>query len=278
VHSCDHQNIGTHNHEALEISAEIIDLDIHQHFLELQFPRRFGPLGRIRVPNAERRNPRLVLRDLDNAGALLPASRKKATKLVEVLLSEPAPRVRYSTSRIGWVDDGSFVLPHRTLGKRAKTLHHRPNAALYSVCVEQVRDSRRVAQWNGRALPVLILSVVRDRGGLAGPLLNLIDETEGAFFNLTGESSTGKTLASRVAQSTITRANKTDLIPASLTDRGLEEIAFAHNNLVVVIDELGSMKGGEQTRREKIRARAYELAGGRGTMRSRSVHHTLPSP
>ncbi|MEX2671310.1 MAG: DUF927 domain-containing protein [Phycisphaeraceae bacterium] len=263
--------------KCLKLSAEIIDLDTHQHFLELRFHRQFGPRGRIRVPNAERRNFRLVLRELDNSGALLPASRKEALKLVELVLSDAAPRVRHSTSRVGWVDGDSFVLPSRTVGGRAKSLHHSPNSSVLSTTwsksgsLEAWRDG--LSEPCRRSSYLLFATAVP----FAGPLLRLRGETEGAFFNLTGESSTGKTLASRVAQSIITRAHKTDLIPASLTDRALEEIAFGHNDLAVVIDELGNMKGNEQTRREKFRTRAYELSGGRGTVRSKSVHQNLPS-
>ena len=84
------------------------------------------------------------------------------------------------------------------------------------------------------------------------------------------KSSSGKTLAARVAISTIGRPKKTDLISFAVTDRGLEDYCFRHSNLIGVLDEEGrALSGtGKYIRPSQL---PYQLTSGRGTYRSQKA-------
>ena len=84
------------------------------------------------------------------------------------------------------------------------------------------------------------------------------------------KSSSGKTLAARVAISTIGRAKKTDLISFAVTDRGLEDYCYSHNNLFGALDEEGRALSGTG-RHIKPSQLPYQLTSGRGTYRSQKA-------
>ena len=110
---------------------------------------------------------------------------------------------------------------------------------------------------------------------LTGPLVRLLGHQEGFFFNFAGESSTGKTLAGRAAQSVIGKPDQ--IFTPEAKDRGLEELAFKHNDLFLVLDDLGRMKGNKSAIQSHLRRSAYTLAGGRGIIRSKVVQVELPN-
>ncbi len=77
--------------------------------------------------------------------------------------------------------------------------------------------------------------------------------------------------------SEIGRARKSDPATYDITDRGVEEICFAHNDSTVVFDEQGRSKGGKQVSRARIRDIAYMVPGGHGKVRSAKVSSDLPT-
>jgi len=96
------------------------------------------------------------------------------------------------------------------------------------------------------------------------PLLSVMGEDEGAIFNFHGESLTGKSLVGRPCQSVFTRARKNDVATYNLSGPGLDQLCFARNDLVIVLDEEGTAEGTRQKRREDIRKIAFTVPGGRG--------------
>ena len=84
------------------------------------------------------------------------------------------------------------------------------------------------------------------------------------------KSSSGKTLAARVGVSTIGRAKKTDLISFAVTDRGLEDYCYSHNNLFGALDEEGRALSGTG-KHIKPAQLPYQLTSGRGTYRSQKA-------
>ena len=99
-------------------------------------------------------------------------------------------------------------------------------------------------------------------------MLQPLNLSEGAVFNLFGNSSTGKTLVSRALTSISGRAEVTDLATYDITHRGQEELCFANNDWIVVLDEQGRLSGSPAQRREKMRNLAFTIPSGRGGMRS----------
>jgi uncharacterized protein (DUF927 family) len=107
----------------------------------------------------------------------------------------------------------------------------------------------------------------------AGPLLELFGQEEGATFYLSGESSTGKTLAALAGQSVIEPASRARLLTHDITPRALEEAAAAHNDLMLVLDEIDRSSGNEAERRKHVRQVGHTLAAGVGRRRSAKATH-----
>jgi hypothetical protein len=119
---------------------------------------------------------------------------------------------------------------------------------------------------------------------VAGSLLDIIDEDEGALFHLHGmsvektlktndrtKSSSGKTLATRTGASVIGRCRKSDLATFAITERAAEDCCFARNHLAANFDEKGRGHGAVLGSRMKTANLAYMIPSGRGGVRSKKA-------
>jgi putative DNA primase/helicase len=238
--------------------STIHDIDVDKYLIEVEFRTVEGELKRTTL--ARGLAPSKALEKLLNEGATLPGA--TASALSEVLRAEP-DRLRRVTGRTGW-HGPSFVLPDVTIGPDAMLGYREGSRG-----EEHVRGT--LDDWRSAlALPCLASSYLTFGLGLAfaGPLLQLIGQDEGASFYLCGKSSTGKTLSQLGGQSVIGRAVRAELLTHDVTPRALEEAAAAHNDLLLVIDELDRGSGSEAERRKHVRELAHKLAGGGGRKRS----------
>jgi putative DNA primase/helicase len=238
--------------------STIHDIDVDKYLIEVEF--RTVEVQLKRTTLARGLAPSKALEKLLNEGATLPGA--TAAALSEVLRAEP-DRLRRVTGRSGW-HGSSFVLPDVTIGPDAM-LGYREG----SQGEEHVRGT--LDDWRSAlALPCLASSYLTFGLGLAfaGPLRQLIGQDEGASFYLCGKSSTGKTLSQLGGQSVIGRAVRAELLTHDVTPRALEEAAAAHNDLLLVIDELDRGSGSEAERRKHVRELAHKLASGCGRKRS----------
>lgn len=185
-----------------------------------------------------------------------------ARKLVIEYLQTSTPGKRAkTTNKTGWhgVDDAMvFVLPEKTIGES-------PEEWLYS---SQLPDSNPYRQkgtlkaWREHvAAPCagnsrLVFSVCT---AFASPLLHLLGLESGGF-QLTGNSSTGKSTALSVASSVC--GGRDYLQRWRSTDNGLESLAQSRSDSLLILDEVKQLDG-------KIAAEAaYMLANGSGKVRS----------
>jgi len=79
----------------------------------------------------------------------------------------------------------------------------------------------------------------------------VLGEDEGRNLQLHGESSTGKSLLGRACQSGFARARKNDVATYQSCGPGLDQLCFARNDLVMVLDEEGTAEGNRQKRRRR---------------------------
>ncbi len=159
------------------------------------------------------------------------------------------------TNRAGW-HGGSFVLPRETIG----TDH-----VLLQTAGEPPRldSAGTLADWQpgiaarcvGNSRLLLAVSAA-----FAAPLLYLIGAESGGV-HLVGPSSCGKTTALRAAASVW--GGPAYLQRWRATDNGLEAVAQAHNDLLLVLDELGQV---DARHAGEI---AYMLANGTGKHRAK---------
>ena len=264
---------------------EILATEFHVGRRQSYYRVRFGDLdGRDRIIHIGRElftKPSKVVDELLKANANLPDNPKTAIKLVEQAVATRSKRTRQITSRTGW-HDTSFVYPGETYGPLAETLNHDgaseidPALGLTHGALEAWREGLKNPCRYSDYL-IFAASVA-----FSGPLFDPAGEEEGVVFHLQPQdlepgnnasktkSSSGKTLAARVAASTIGRARKSDLISFAVTQRGLEDYCYSHNNLVGALDEEGRalLGSGQYIKPSQL---AYQLTSGRGTLYSKKA-------
>lgn len=109
---------------------------------------------------------------------------------------------------------------------------------------------------------------------LAAALSRFASLDEGVVFGLCGPSSTGKTTALQAAQSVL--GPSVALADWNLSDRALQELAAAHSDLPLVLDDLERFRTNGGTRAASLSKRLHTLTGGQATLYAATVQGSLP--
>jgi uncharacterized protein (DUF927 family) len=254
--------------DLIRVVATIHDIDKNKYFIEVEYRGVEGQLKRTMLPRSLMRSGTRALERLLDEGAILPSGKAAATELLNVLGAGGAPIIRI-TGRVGW-HGRSFVLPDVTIGPDAETLKFRGGEALPKV--PHLGGSPEA--WRAQLGPPCLASSYLTFAialEFAGPLLELVGQDEGGSFYWSGESSTGKTLSELAGQSVIGYASRKTLLTHDASDRAFEEFAAAHNDLVLIVDEIDRTAGSDAERRKHVRQLGHKLAGGAGRKRSAVV-------
>ena len=181
----------------------------------------------------------------------------------------------HSTAKIGWYENPElstlFVLPNQTMGKgedSEQVIFQPDTPTFYNDTLSQ-KSTLKAWQENvaipAVGNPLLCFSIM---WGLATPLLNLTTEGGGGI-HLYGTSSCGKTTAAQCCASVWGCGADPQYGPESTSIRkwlntanALEEVAALHNDIGMVLDEIG--EADENTLGKTI----YLLAGGMAKGRS----------
>lgn len=103
-------------------------------------------------------------------------------------------------------------------------------------------------------------------------------DVESGVFHLYGKTSAGKTLSQLVALSVHEPVNRGNLSHWNHTQTALEELAAAHSDRLLVLDESGHLSTELGKAIEKTRSAAFTLTSGRGRYRAQKVHeHYRPT-
>lgn len=253
----------------LRVKRELVDCDTSTCTIVFEAMTSSGQYLEIPVPRSEVARPHVMLQLLARRGWIDAADRTQARQKIEHALAQRNWPVVKVTSRTGWSDPEHFVLPHRTLGPPEGAVAFakvgsRPTAP---ACGD-LQGWRQGLRAPCRASSYLTFASAL---AMAGSLLDPLGQSEGAIFQLTGKSSTGKTLALRVAQSAMGSADISRVLTHDVTDRGLEEHLAAANHGLLCIDELGRLKGTPKAKREHVKHLPHLLASGIGRVRSTTV-------
>lgn len=195
---------------------------------------------------------RAVLLD---AGLLIAPSAKARGLLATYIQTSDVEGRATCTDRTGW-HGGSFVLPDDTIGAGnvlLQTAGEPPRMDCAGTLASWQAGIAARCVGNSR----LLLAV---SAAFAAPLLDLIGAESGGV-HLVGPSSCGKTTALRAAASVWGGPDYLQRWRA--TDNGLEAIAQAHNDLLLVLDELGQVDA------RQAGEIAYLLANGSGKHRAK---------
>ncbi len=210
-----------------------------------------------------------VVQELASGGLFVMPGRER--NLLQYLASFQTPRRLTSVGHLGWLkapgDELAYMFPDGVQTSRdvAHDFVYQPEK--YSPTTATIRTKGTLAQWQDEVLsplrdnPLLILGACI---GFAGPLLKPA-QLESGGFHFFGASSRGKTTLAQVAASIFGCGAD----PAEAPDRayiqrwnttlnGLEGLAAAHNDGLLILDELQTCAA------QDFRKVIYNLAGGQG--------------
>ena len=223
-----------------------------------------------------------VVQDLASGGLYVMPGRER--NLLQYLVSFRQTRRLTSVGRLGWLeapgDELAYMFPDgvQTKHEVANDFVYQPEK--YSPTTATIRSLGSLAQWQEEVLsplrdnPLLIFGACI---GFAGPLLKPA-RLESGGFHFFGPSSRGKTTLAQVAASIFGCGAD----PAEAPDRayiqrwnttlnGLEGLAAAHNDGLLILDELQTCAA------QDFRKVIYNLAGGQGKV-AMTANRTLRPP
>ena len=197
---------------------------------------------------------------LMHAGFIPSSVAKYRAHIIGFLLSEKPEAIIKCVSKIGWHGE-AFVLPDVSFGTGADELVLQTNGNVVSAHGAK----GTLAQWNatvgdycqGNSRLVFAVSAA-----LAVTMMRPA-KLEGGTIHFRGPSSCGKTTTLHVVASVAGGSDKRSYVSTwRSTDNALEDIALQHNDMPLVLDEIGQVKSGAAG------AAAYMLANGQGKSRS----------
>jgi putative DNA primase/helicase len=205
---------------------------------------------------ASSKNHNVIISDLVHRGLVLSSHSRSRHLLAQYLRSAPSQNMMLSSSMPGWVKN-SFVLPYDSFGPDEVVFSGDPNIGFGT----QGNWKSNVGKFcRGNSRLVFAASVA-----FAAPLMRVVG-IEGGGFHFRGLSSKGKTTALQVAASVCGKVatgpgEDSYLLNWKSTANSFEETAQAHNDCVMVIDELG------QADPKAVGDICFMLANGQGKAR-----------
>ena len=245
----------------IEVIARTRNLDGRQHgrllrFCDADYVEKIVPVAcaSLQTDGAEVRQ---YLADLGLEIMPYKASRDKLNQYI--IMSNPDDTAR-CVDKLGWYGNfGTYILPGKTIGLSGKErIVYQPSILGVSTSVKQkgnLEDWQQLsALCSGNSRLLMAASTA-----FAAPLVELIGAESGGF-NFVGGSSTGKTTSLYIAASVCGEPAYVNRWRA--TGNGLEAMAAAHNNALLILDELA------QVSPKEAGEIAYMLANGSGKARA----------
>lgn len=202
------------------------------------------------VRNAAR--PADAILDLKHKGLMMSAHTRANALLAQYLTSVRTELKMLSSAKLGWVADTSFVLPDTSFGTPEVVYSGGYRDYGFGTAGNWQTNVGKYCSGNSR----LIFAA---SAAFAAPLLAAV-EMEGGGVHYVGKSSRGKSTCLEVAAS-VYGSSEHYLQNWDTTKNSLEQVAEAHNDCLMVIDELGSVDGAV------VGPTLYMIANGQGKSR-----------
>lgn len=173
---------------------------------------------------------------LQNFGLVIMSGRAKRERLADYLQKEGSPIAFTITDRAGWNGDAYILAGGEAVNADGTNILYNGDTSQKDGYTEKgslkewQEQAARYAENNSRLCLALGLS-------MAAPFLALLNE-EGGGFHLAGDSSKGKTTAARLALS-VWGDPETTKGNWDTTPLGLQNLALARNDGLLVLDEIG---------------------------------------
>jgi putative DNA primase/helicase len=243
----------------LRVISKTVNIDTNESGKLLEFKTIHGEIKKIcmRSKDLFAGHTQTILKDL--AGAGLHINLEAPTRKILVYLNNYSPARSIKTTRkSGWCANG-FLTENGIITIEERDEDILLDTAYGSTCVA-VSGSRDDWRENiGRLCCGNSRLILAASTAFTAPLLHLLDRPNFGI-QLVGKSSAGKTTALYVAASVYGPRGYVKSWRA--TDNGLETVAFNHNDMLLILDEIGEMSP------QKIGATVYMLANGVGKTRA----------
>jgi putative DNA primase/helicase len=194
----------------------------------------------------------VAILDLKHKGLMMSAHTRANALLAQYLTSVTTERQMLSSAKLGWVTYSSFLLPDASYGEPEVIYSGAYRDYGFGTAGDWKANVGKYCSGNSRL--IFAASI-----GFAAPLLAVV-EMEGGGFHYVSKSSRGKSTCLDVAASVYGSAAHY-LQNWDTTKNSLEQVAEAHNDCLMVIDELGSVDGAA------IGPTLYMIANGHGKSR-----------
>jgi putative DNA primase/helicase len=243
----------------LRVLSKTINIDSGESGKLLEFRTVHGEIKKICMKNKDLfcGNAQIILKDL--AGAGLHINLEAPTKKILIYINNCLPEnSTKTTGKNGWIlgnfltENGIISIDEHKEDLFLDTAFGSTHVAASGSLDDWRENVGKPCSGNSR----LVLAV---SAAFAAPLLYILDRPNFGI-QLVGKSSTGKTTALRVAASVY--GPHAYVKSWRATDNGLENVAFNHNDMLLILDELGEMSP------QKIGAAVYMLANGSGKTRA----------
>jgi putative DNA primase/helicase len=257
----------------LRVLSKTVNIDTNESGKLLEFRTMHGDIRRIFIKNKDlfAGLSQTILKELASAG--LHINLEATTKKILVYLNNYNPDGDTSTTRINGWNINVFLTENITITKEYEEsmLHEiKTNRPIENNMIildtpygsTHVNQKGYLSEWrenvgkicSGNSRLVLAVSTA-----FAAPLLYILGRPNFGI-QLIGKSSTGKTTALYVAASVY--GPHAYVKSWRTTDNGLETVALNHNDMLLILDELGEMSP------QKIGAAIYMLINGTGKTRA----------
>jgi len=251
--------------EQMEVAARTYDAETRKYGFIVRGKTDKGRVIELILPNRICTDGGNALAaELADAGFQIEPLRKQKELLAAHLLRCPVDAEQRLSSRLGWHDEATYLLPDKAItaeGSESEPLAYHSKSTTRtgygtSGTLDQWRQQiAKPAAGNSRLTLALCTA-------FAAPLLKAYGIDRGGFLvHLRGNSSSGKTTALNVAASVFGKPSAF-AIQWRATANALEGIAESRNDGLLALDEVG------QATAKELEPLAYMLANGRGKERA----------
>jgi uncharacterized protein (DUF927 family) len=217
-------------------------------------------------PNRDTLNPAAIIAELVGKGYAV-SRLKDQLDLLANFLSQTEPKKRLTIlRRTGWWKD-VYVRPDGRLiptGKSRSLVYEPDDRRIF-----KASSAGTLKEWqNSIAIPAMHSSIMMFAMTAAfAALIMDYSSVESGIFHIYGHSTAGKSLTLCIGLSVGQRGTKIGMPHWDFTKTGFEEIAAAHCDRLLVIDEAGHIQTDAAV--EKLRQTAFMMTAGSGRIRSK---------
>ena len=243
----------------LRVISKTVNIDTNESGKLLEFKTIHGEIKKIcmRSKDLFAGHTQTILKDL--AGAGLHINLEAPTRKILVYLNNYSPARSIKTTRkSGWCTNG-FLTENGIITIEEREEDILLDTAYGSTCVAVSGSGSDWREHIGKLCCGNSRLILAASTAFTAPLLHLLDRPNFGI-QLVGKSFAGKTTALYVAASVYGPRGYVKSWRA--TDNGLETVAFNHNDMLLILDEMGEMSP------QKIGATVYMLANGVGKTRA----------